>query len=316
MAPILRPIPTKERNQSPPCSLSEGPTVSTPEPLEETSTTSPRPSHPVTPTQGSFSVAQPRHTQPPRSPGTISPNPSNTAPALSDHYNPSTGGFSTLLQPQTPTRASQGHLSPFHNSPRTVSNASSCPSTICNTPDATHTTPTAVNTSRATLNPPTSTHNARTTPTAPTDEELRQRRKARRQELCADISANYRHYLEVLQLMPLDWRSGERPDPYLLSLLANRMMPQDRECELALAIAFAKENWWHFATWPEDVERCARLEWNKRRREEQERRQKEQEQKHWEWMAKKEKEKREKEKRDREKREMREKEKGEKKKRG
>lgn len=95
--------------------------------------------------------------------------------------------------------------------------------------------------------------------------------------------------MEILQLIPLDWSRDERPDPYLKSLLANRMMPQDRECELALAITFAKENWWHFATWPEDVKKYAELERDKRRRE-WEQRQREWERRHWEWVEKREKE--------------------------
>ncbi|KAH7562813.1 hypothetical protein J3E72DRAFT_373702 [Bipolaris maydis] len=78
---------------------------------------------------------------------------------------------------------------------------------------------------------------------------------------------------------------GERPDPYLKSLLANQMIPHDKECELALAITFAKENWWYFATWPKDVKKFAELERDKRRRE-WEQRQREWEQRHWEWIEK------------------------------
>ncbi|EUC42371.1 hypothetical protein COCMIDRAFT_8019 [Bipolaris oryzae ATCC 44560] len=263
MAPPLRPILSKGKNQ--------------------------RLSHSSTSTQGSPSVSQPQHTQLSGSPTTLAPEPQN--PAVSDQYYPSTGGFSIIQQPQPPTRASQEHAFSFINTTQTTFNAPASGNITSNAPATTRTIRTAVSNSHTTSTGPTSTYNAPIAPAAPrvptspqpTAEELRKRREARRQELRADISANYRHYLEVLQLIPLDWSSGERPDPYLKSLLANRMMPQDRECELALAITFAKENWWHFATFPEDVKKYAELERDKRRRE-WEQRQKELEQ----WQRQKE----------------------------
>ncbi|EMD86025.1 hypothetical protein COCC4DRAFT_146652 [Bipolaris maydis ATCC 48331] len=226
--------------------------------------------------------------------------------------------YPTVPPPQKPKRVSHGHLFSSHNTARVTSAARTTTHTTSKAPPSTNstsnalnttrTTPTTVNTTRTTSIVPTSTHNApnastvstaataATTPTVLTAprfspprqsaaEELRQRRKARLQELCADNSVNCRHLLEVLQLIPLNWSRGERPDPYLKSLLANQMIPHDKECELALAITFAKENWWYFATWPKDVKKFAELERDKRRRE-WEQRQREWEQRHWEWIEK------------------------------
>jgi hypothetical protein len=77
----------------------------------------------------------------------------------------------------------------------------------------------------------------------------------RREELRKDPSANYRHILEVYKLSPLDYKKDEFPNRYLTGLIANRVMPVDLECDLALAIVYAKDHWDYFGQWPKDVKR-------------------------------------------------------------
>ncbi|KAI4948446.1 hypothetical protein J4E91_005869 [Alternaria rosae] len=88
----------------------------------------------------------------------------------------------------------------------------------------------------------------------------REQDDARREFLRKDPSANYRHILEVYALSPLDPKKGEYPNRYLTSLLANRVMPMDLDCDLALAIVYAKDRWDYFGQWPKDIERFAGYE--------------------------------------------------------
>lgn len=94
----------------------------------------------------------------------------------------------------------------------------------------------------------------------------RERTEKRKAQLRRDPSANYRHILEVYKLMPLDRKRGEHVSPYLLRLLANRPMPEDQECELALAITYAKDHWGDYAMWPKDVKRYAEYERERRKK--------------------------------------------------
>ena len=88
----------------------------------------------------------------------------------------------------------------------------------------------------------------------------REQDDARRAFLRKDPSANYRHILEVYALSPLDPKKGEYPNRYLTSLLANRVMPMDLDCDLALATVYAKDHWDYFGQWPKDIERFAGYE--------------------------------------------------------
>ncbi|KAI4630898.1 hypothetical protein J4E83_002423 [Alternaria metachromatica] len=88
----------------------------------------------------------------------------------------------------------------------------------------------------------------------------REQDDARREFLRKDPSANYRHILEVYALSPLDPKKDEYPNRYLTGLLANRVMPMDLDCDLALAIVYAKDHWDYFGQWPKDIERFAGYE--------------------------------------------------------
>jgi len=75
-------------------------------------------------------------------------------------------------------------------------------------------------------------------------QEERQERKEhaeRKDELKKDPSANYRHYKEYLEYFPLS--RGERPNDYLLGLLANQRMPAEPTSDMGLAIQYAKRHW-------------------------------------------------------------------------
>ncbi|CAG5153007.1 uncharacterized protein ALTATR162_LOCUS2998 [Alternaria atra] len=90
----------------------------------------------------------------------------------------------------------------------------------------------------------------------------REKDDKRREELCKDPSANFRHILEVYKLMPL--KKGELPNRYLTGLIANRQMPMDLDCDLALAITFAKDHWEHYGQWPKDITRFVGYERERR----------------------------------------------------
>jgi hypothetical protein len=90
----------------------------------------------------------------------------------------------------------------------------------------------------------------------------REKDDKRREELRKDPSANYRHIHEVYKLNPL--KEGELPNRYLTGLLANRSMPMDLECDLALAIPFAKDHWDYYGQWPKDITRFADYERERR----------------------------------------------------
>ncbi|KAF2821263.1 hypothetical protein CC86DRAFT_427497 [Ophiobolus disseminans] len=72
-----------------------------------------------------------------------------------------------------------------------------------------------------------------------------------------DRFAIYHHYNEYLELFPLDKDAGERRDPYLNYLLANRKMPYDADSDLALAITYAQANWERYMQYPRDITQAA-----------------------------------------------------------
>lgn len=63
----------------------------------------------------------------------------------------------------------------------------------------------------------------------------------RRDSLRKDPNAIYHSYAEVLEHFPLP--RGERPNPYLVGLLANQTLPVEPTSDRALAIRFAKKHW-------------------------------------------------------------------------
>ncbi|KAF3052352.1 hypothetical protein E8E11_010606 [Didymella keratinophila] len=69
----------------------------------------------------------------------------------------------------------------------------------------------------------------------------REKRAKRRAELKKDPSANYRYYKEYLEYFPL--ARGERPNDYLLGLLANQSMPAEPTSDMGLAVQYARANW-------------------------------------------------------------------------
>lgn len=69
----------------------------------------------------------------------------------------------------------------------------------------------------------------------------REKHYKRKAELKKDLSAIYRHYTEYLEYFPLARR--ERPNDYLLDLLANQRMPAEPTSDMGLAIQYAKEHW-------------------------------------------------------------------------
>jgi hypothetical protein len=83
----------------------------------------------------------------------------------------------------------------------------------------------------------------------------RERRDKRKAVLKADPNSNYHSLWECLEYWPL--RRGQRPEPYLTTLLANRRMPEEDESELGQAIKYAKERWDLFRQFPKDVKRSA-----------------------------------------------------------
>lgn len=90
----------------------------------------------------------------------------------------------------------------------------------------------------------------------------REKRRVRKVQLKHDPSALYRHYLEYIRFFPPDYQGGEDRNLYLEKLLANRTIPKhDPECDLALAISYAKENWEMSLQHPRDVADAAK--WQK-----------------------------------------------------
>jgi hypothetical protein len=71
--------------------------------------------------------------------------------------------------------------------------------------------------------------------------QQRQAFEKRRIELRSDPSALFRHYSEYIVHFPVP--KGDRPNPYHMGLLANQEMPDDRQSERAVAIAYAKAHW-------------------------------------------------------------------------
>jgi hypothetical protein len=69
----------------------------------------------------------------------------------------------------------------------------------------------------------------------------REKRAKRKAELGKDPGALYHSYTEYLEYFPLVRR--ERPDPYLVGLLANQAMPEEADIDLVLAIQYAKRHW-------------------------------------------------------------------------
>jgi hypothetical protein len=85
------------------------------------------------------------------------------------------------------------------------------------------------------------------------EQRLESERKAnRKEELRNDRSALFRHYHEYIEHFPL--LPGEQKSPYHVGLLANRHMPADKNCDLALAIQFAKDNWSLYMEYPRRIE--------------------------------------------------------------
>jgi hypothetical protein len=95
----------------------------------------------------------------------------------------------------------------------------------------------------------------------------RERHYIRREQLRHDPSANFRYYEEKLKYFPL--QPGEKKNPYMTTLLANRPMPQEGEEELALAIQYAHDNWDSYFVFPKDVSCAARLQREKMEKEEE-----------------------------------------------
>ena len=71
--------------------------------------------------------------------------------------------------------------------------------------------------------------------------QKRQALEKRRTELRNDPSALFRHYNEYMTHFPAP--RCERPNLYHMGLLANQEMPEDRQSERAVAIAYAKAHW-------------------------------------------------------------------------
>ncbi|KAH7351384.1 hypothetical protein BKA66DRAFT_575606 [Pyrenochaeta sp. MPI-SDFR-AT-0127] len=85
----------------------------------------------------------------------------------------------------------------------------------------------------------------------------RERRLRRKRELIKDPSALYRHYTEFLEHYPIP--EGQLKSRYHANLLANQRMPIDKECDLGLAITYAKDHWDIYLEYPRDVTRAANL---------------------------------------------------------
>lgn len=91
-----------------------------------------------------------------------------------------------------------------------------------------------------------------------TEARLQSERKVmRKEELRKDPSALYRHYQEYIQFHPLNRDAGERKDPYLNMLLANRLMPYVNGDDIGLAITYAKEHWEMYMRYPKDIKYAA-----------------------------------------------------------
>ena len=69
----------------------------------------------------------------------------------------------------------------------------------------------------------------------------REKRAKCKVKLKRDPSANYRHYKEYLEYFPL--ARGERPNDYVLGLLANQPLPAEPMSDMGLAVQYAKKHW-------------------------------------------------------------------------
>jgi hypothetical protein len=87
----------------------------------------------------------------------------------------------------------------------------------------------------------------------------RENKLIRKEQLRKDRSALYRHYNVYLEYFPLG--HGERRNPYLNNLLANRSMPIVSDSDLGLAIQYAKDNWEYYLEFPRDAKRAT--QWQK-----------------------------------------------------
>ncbi|KAJ4377099.1 hypothetical protein N0V86_006540 [Didymella sp. IMI 355093] len=72
-------------------------------------------------------------------------------------------------------------------------------------------------------------------------QQEREKRAKRKAELGKDPGALYHSYTEYLEYFPLV--RCERPNPYLVGLLANQAMPVESDSDLGLAIQYAKRHW-------------------------------------------------------------------------
>ena len=59
--------------------------------------------------------------------------------------------------------------------------------------------------------------------------------------IASDPYVNYRNYLESLKYFPVP--RGERPNPYLSGLIANQILPAERNSDRAITIRYAKKHW-------------------------------------------------------------------------
>jgi hypothetical protein len=82
----------------------------------------------------------------------------------------------------------------------------------------------------------------------------RERKLVRKEQLCKDPSALYRHYNEYLSYFPLEY--DQRRSNYHNNLLANRTMTADANTDLDLAIQFAKDHWQWYLVFPKDADRA------------------------------------------------------------
>ncbi|KAI8941582.1 hypothetical protein NX059_002797 [Plenodomus lindquistii] len=85
----------------------------------------------------------------------------------------------------------------------------------------------------------------------------RQRKEQRKAELKSDPNRNFHSFLECLEFWPLD--KGDRPDPYLKRLMANQRMPMAEDSDTAIAIKWARKNWFNYREYPRDVSYCVRM---------------------------------------------------------
>lgn len=76
--------------------------------------------------------------------------------------------------------------------------------------------------------------------------------KKRKAELQNDPNRNFHSYFDTIKYWPLP--RGERQNHYMRGLLANQHMPSSADSDLAIAIKYAKEHWYYYRQYPQDVE--------------------------------------------------------------